>query len=213
MKKTLASVTVAASLLGGAAGAIVFAPSLVSAQAETETETETPAEAPERGAWLAEVLDGLVDDGTLTADQADAVADAITEARPERPFGHFGRGHGPGDGLAELSDLLGLEPAEIGEALRSGESLADIATAQGVDPQAIIDAMVDAAAERLDAAVADGRIDEDAAAERLAEITERANDVVNGDATFEGRRGGFGERGERPFGPGPHGGEDEPADA
>lgn len=216
MKKSLASITVAASLLGGAGGAIVFAPNLVSAQTEADTTTEAEVDttagtdtttAPERGAWLAEVLDGLVADGTLTADQADAVADAIAEARPERGEGHWGRGH-RGEGLEELTDLLGLEPAEIAEALRSGESLADIATAQGVDPQEVIDAMVERVAEHLDEAVADGRIDEDAAAERLAEMTERLTDRVNGELDFEGRGGfgRFGDRGDRQFGGGPFGG-------
>lgn len=234
MKKSLASVTVAASLLGGATGAIVFAPNLVSAQTEaetpadteaepTQTEAETPAEtetdsdAPfERGAWLAEVLDGLVADGTLTEGQADAVADAIAEARPERGEGHWGRGHG-GEGLDELTDLLGLEPAEIAEALRSGESLADVAAAQGVDPQEIIDAMVERATERIDQAVADGRLDEAEAAERLAEITERITDGVNGEFDLEGRRGlgRFGDRddrGGRHFGGGPFGGGDSADD-
>ena len=193
MKKSLASVTIAASLLGGATGAAVFAPNLVSAQTgseSTQPDADATAEAPpEPGAWLADVLAGLVDDGTLTADQADAVADAIEQARPERPDGPWGRrGHGPGgfEGIEDLADVLGLEPFEIGEALRSGDSLADIAGAQGVDPQALIDAMVGRASERLDGAVADGRIDADEAAEHLAEITERITDVVNGEADFAG---------------------------
>lgn len=212
MKKSLASITVAASLLGGAGGAIVFAPNLVSAQTEAETSADAdstdaaPDARPERGAWLTEVLDGLVTEGTLNQDQADAVADAIAEARPERGMGHGGFGRG-GEGLEELSDLLGLEPAEIGDALRQGESLADIATAQGVDPQEIIDAMVARAAEHLDEAVADGRIDEADAADRLAEITERITDGVNGEGGFGGGPGRFGDGGGRHFGHGPFGGE------
>lgn len=221
MKKSIASLTVAASLLGGAAGAIVFAPGPLSAQTEAGTEAPVDGEArPERGAWLAEVLEGLVEDGTLTAEQAEAVETAIAEARPDRHEGRRGRGPGRLEAVEELTDLLGLEAAEIAEALRSGDSLADIAAAQGVDAGDVVDALVERAAERIDEAVAEGRIDEADAADRLAEVTERITAMVDGDAGFErrghgggpladgehGDRGDHGDRGGRRFGHGAFGG-------
>ena len=46
-------------------------------------------------------------------------------------------------------------------------------------PQAVIDALVAEANERIDNAVEDGRIDEAEAAERRAELTERITTLVN----------------------------------
>src|SRR4051812_38643041 len=50
--------------------------------------------------WVKDVLSGLVDKGTLTQDQADAVADALKDARPE----HL---HGPFFGASLLDDAAG----------------------------------------------------------------------------------------------------------
>jgi hypothetical protein len=160
------------------------------------------------GSWLSEVLSGLVEDGTLTQEQADAVEDAVTDARPDRPLrehvierdgpdherhdpGH-GRGAGPVGGgvwgsggpfggpiLDEVADAIGVEPDELTDALIDGQTIAEVATANGVEPQAVIDALVAAAEARLDDLVAAGRLDEQAAADRLARMTERITEAVN----------------------------------
>ncbi len=91
MKKSLASATVAASLLAGGAGAVIFAPNLASAQSESTTESTTEADT-DRSAWMSDALQALVDDGTLTQAQADTVRSTLEAARPERPEGMMGRG-------------------------------------------------------------------------------------------------------------------------
>ena len=85
-------------------------------------------------------------------------------------------------------------------ALRDGQSIADIAAANGVDVQGIIDSMVDAANARIDEAVANERIDADKAAELKANVEERITARVNGERPErdgEGRsfRGPRGNRG------------------
>lgn len=94
----------------------------------------------------------------------------------------------------ELSELLGLPPAEIGERLRGGESLAGIAAVEGVaraDLAATVQAVI---AAKLDAAVAADRITtvERDTLEGLA--VGRIDDLI--DRSIDDRaRGAAGERG------------------
>jgi hypothetical protein len=147
------------------------------------------------GSWVDDALSGLVEDGTLTQAQVDAVEQALEAARPERgpgsghhggPSGHFVRGAG----LDDAAEAIGIEMSVLMDGLRGGQTLAQIADANGVEPQAVIDAMEAAAQERIDAAVEAGRLDEAEAAERTAEATERITELVNEGFQFRG--------GERP---------------
>lgn len=182
MKKSIAATAIAASTLGGvAAGATLFTPVIAGAQDGAE------AEAPE-SSRLSEALQGLVDDGTITESQRDAVVTTLQEARAE----HGRRGHrGPGAGT--VADTLGLEPAELREALQNGLSIADVAAEQGVSTDAVVDAIVDQVEERVNGALDAGRIDADRAAEILAGAEERAEALVNGELERGDR--GFGRRG------------------
>ncbi len=137
------------------------------------------------GGWVDDALSGLVDDGTLTQDQADAVAGALKEARPDHLPGHFGA-WGPRDGfvfgpslLDDAAAAIGVDDDELLDALRDGETIAELAREKGVDPQDVIDAMVAAVHDRLDAAIEDGDLDQEAADERLADVTERITEFVN----------------------------------
>jgi hypothetical protein len=142
---------------------------------ETSATDESTAadDAPLRSRIL-EWLAPLVEDDTITGEQAEAVADTLA--------GHLPRLR-PGVGRAlvavqEAADFLGMTGRELVEALRDGATLADLA---GDDTQALIDHLVGVAEEHLDEAVADGRITEDEKAERLAEATEHITALVNGD--------------------------------
>ena len=140
---------------------------------------------PEPGVRLREQLQELVDNGTLTSEQADAVTTFLVENRPDHGFpGGFPGGHGRGHGVfgierGEIAELLGLEPDELGDLLRDGQSLAEVATAQGVDVQTVIDALVNDVKEHLDEAVANERLTQEEADAKLAEITERITEMVN----------------------------------
>jgi hypothetical protein len=201
------TIGIAGGLLAGTAAGLVFGvPGLTSASSDSgvtaalvqqtdEPDPATdpaadPAEAPpEMGSRLREALQPLVDDETITAEQADAVVTQLMENRPDR--GEFGEGHGPGGrhggpgmfgrgmDAAVLTDLLGLDPQELMTQLRDGKTLAEIATEQNVDPQAVIDALVAEATTRLDQAVTDGRIDQAEADQKLADATTRITDMVN----------------------------------
>lgn len=186
MKKKLATTALTASLLGGGAVAIALAPTAALAQDEVPAET-TETETTDRSAWLDETLSPLVTDGTITQSQADAVADAIRDARPERGerHGRFGAGlRGGGEAL----EAIGLDLDTVRSGLADGMNLGEIAEANGISTDAVVDALVDQMTERLDQAVENGRLTEQEAADKAAEIEERANDIVDGTAEF-GRRG------------------------
>ncbi len=162
-------------------------------------ETAAADEAPLRSRII-EWLAPLVDDDTITDEQAAAVADTLAEHMPRLR-------HGIGRGLVavqEAADFLGMSRPDLVEALRDGSTLAQIAEAGELDPSELIHHLVGVAEERLDEAVADGRITEDEKAERLAEATERITDLVNGELDRPFLGGGFGGPGG--MGPGPRGG-------
>jgi len=197
------TIGLAGGLLAGTAAGLVFGvPGLSSAASDVastpaalvqqtdETDPAAPADAPdapEMGTRLRETLQPLVDDGTITAEQADAVTTQLVENRPERGEGE-GRGpgghRGPGmfaRGVASeaLTDLLGIDAEELRTQLRDGATLADIATAQGVEVQAVVDELVGELDERLTNAVDNGRIDQAEADQKLADAEAKITDMVN----------------------------------
>ena len=193
--KGIASVGLAAGLLGGSAGALALAPSTGLAQAENPADSGDAAsapEAPDPGSRLRAALEPLVDDGTLTQEQADAGVERLLEAQPDRP-----RRHGPG--LDAAAEAIGVSVDDVRDALREGQSVADLATANGVDPQAVVEAMVAELEEHLAERVAEGELTQEEADEKLAEARERITDMVNGELR------GRGPDGARPDGVGPDG--------
>jgi polyhydroxyalkanoate synthesis regulator phasin len=167
-KKLIIATTAGVLTLGGVAVAV---PVL----ADTD-----PVTAAER---IREALTGLVDDGSITDEQADEVAATLGEAGLGDRHGHGDR-HGPGRPLAlhTAADALGLTEGELREALQAdGTSLADVAEAQDVDVDTLVRALVDGQEERIAEAVEDGRLTQEEADERLADLEERVTDLVNSD--------------------------------
>jgi len=194
-------------VIGGTAAGLVFGvPGLTSAASsdvaaqpagvvQQVDDTDPPADAPvdapaEAGTRLRDTLQSLVDDGTITAEQADVVAAHLVENRPGRgergEGGREGRGEGRGPGMfgrgvtsEALTDLLGLDAQELRQQLRDGATLAEIATAQGVETQAVIDELVAELTERVDNAVENGRIDQVEADQKLADAETKITDMVD----------------------------------
>lgn len=198
MRKSLAAGAVSASLLaGGAAGALLFTPTVSGAQSTT-TEAPTPAPAsPNQDPgtapqWMTDALNQLVTDGTLTQAQADAVAQALAAAKPARgpggDHGRGGRGHGPGPGLDAAASAIGVSVEDLRSALKEGQSLAAVAQAHGVDPQKVIEAVASEMNQHLDGALAQGKMTQAEVDEAKAKVNERATAMVNGTAPM-GRPG------------------------
>lgn len=140
---------------------------------ETSDDTQVPEERPEPGERLRETLQPLVDDGTIDATQADAVTEHLVENRPERR-GRHARRVLRADAVAEL---IGIDRETLRAELEAGQSIADVAEANGVDVQTVIDGLIAEAQNRIDAAIERG-LDEERAAERLEKITERIEEGV-----------------------------------
>jgi len=157
-------------------------------------------------ALVAEVethLDEHVADGSLTEDEAAdklAKAEAMISERVNEVPQMGGRGHGFRRG-AQLSttvlDVLGVDAATLRDAFAAGQTVADVASENGVDVNDIVSALVDERATHLAEHVADGSLTQEAADEKLADaeamITERLNTVPP--AGFNGRRSGMGHGG------------------
>jgi hypothetical protein len=182
------------------------------------TDAPIPADPvrPDPSTRLGEVLKPLVDDGTITQDQADKVVAAIVAARPAGgpDGGHRGFGGGPrgliGQGLDVVATTLGITNDEVVTALKDGQTLAELAVANGKTAQDVIDAIVAEATTRINTAVTDGKITQAQADERLADVTTFTTDFVNnGGPAFGGP--GFGGRGFG--GPGHHGDDNDGVDA
>ena len=123
---------------------------------------------PDKATMLKARLQTLVDDGTLTSSQLDAVVAALEAARPMGGHGgpgHDGQNHGGDRGekrqelLAAAADAIGITADELKTAIEGGQTIAQIAEANGKSVQSVIDALV---------------------AQATTDLTQRITDMVNG---------------------------------
>jgi hypothetical protein len=158
------------------------------------------------------VIDKSLADGWLTEDQAEALRERADDGFGfgRMPFGRGGRGFrmgGTGDSLLSVAaEQLGMDATDLLDRLQDGESIADVAEAQGVDPQSIVDAYVAQMKEKLDDAVADEDITQKQADAMLQNMQERIADQVENsggclpfgfEGRMPGRMGGPGRGGMR----------------
>ncbi|MGI9578229.1 MAG: hypothetical protein ACR2OH_08530 [Microthrixaceae bacterium] len=108
----------------------------------------------------------------------------VQDVEGENPEGEAQDGerrrHRGGCNLEDAAAAIGIEETELRESLDSGQSIADVAEANGVSTQDVIDAMVAAKSERIAEKVEEGRLTQAEADEKLAEVDERITDRVNG---------------------------------
>jgi hypothetical protein len=206
VNKKIAAGVLAGLLAGGAAGVALGVPTLSGAQESptttapaesTPTDPATDAARPERGQWVADALAPLVADQVITQAQADAVAAALEAAKPAR--GDGGPGMRGGRGLDSAATALGITADELRTALEGGQSIADVAAANGVDVQVVVDAMLADLKTHLDEEVAAGEHTQEEADAKLAAATERITAMVNGELPAGGPQG-MGRHGHGPGG-------------
>jgi hypothetical protein len=136
---------------------------------------------------LAERLAPLVEDGTLTAEQVEAVAEFIAAELPvpERPRRRAVAGHL----LHHTADFLDIGGRELREELAGGDSIARIAEAEGSTGRALVEYLVEDVEDHLFAAVERGRLDSDRAADLLEEAERRITEFVFDTPQPSGRDG------------------------
>ena len=189
MNKKLTAVGLTAGLIAGAgaglilemsgsAGASSQSAAAVSATGAGSTTADSTTDA-DPTARLQEVLKPLVDDGTITQAQADAVIEALVAARPEGGQGGPGRPGGRGPGFAVVAETLGLTEAEVRDAISNGQTLAQLAEANGSSGAKLVDAILADIKTHMDEKVAAGDLTQAEADARLADAEARVTEFVN----------------------------------
>src|SRR6478672_1742361 len=142
MKKLIAA---AGIVLGLGAAAFVLS-TVVPAGAETGV-TQAVTQAAGRGEKAKGVLDGLVADGTITQDQETKILDALKAAAPRGGKGGALRGRGLAvfkQALDTSAGALGMSADDLKAELKTGKSVADVATEKGVPLDDVTKALTDA---------------------------------------------------------------------
>jgi len=144
-------------------------------------------------------VDTAVEEGRLTEEQGVELKTRIDSGEMQ-----FLRGLGkPGPGrfghfhqfarfpvLRAAAEYLGLAEEELRERLRDGDTLAEVAKAEGKAVDGLVDALVADAEKRLDDAVAAGKLTPAQADELADRLYHRMTDLVNGELPGPG----FGHR-------------------
>jgi hypothetical protein len=149
-----------------------------------------------------QVLEEAVSEGLLTQEQAERMQDRFEQGYgPGMMGGGFARGgrQGAWGGrggflgstenslVAVAAEQLGMTTQELWDQLQDGGSIADVASAQGVDPQAIADAFVEPRTELLSQAVEDGRITQERADWMLEQMGEEVMEHLTEPFSMGGR--------------------------
>lgn len=202
MNKKLTAVGLVAGLIAGAGAGLILEMSGTAGAASqsvavaNEEGTGTDGERPDPGQRLQEVLQPLVDDGTITQAQADAVIEALQAAGPKDGPGGPGRGGpgrgGRGPGFAIVAETLGMTEQEVREAVAGGQTLAELAAANGSSADELVDAILADIKSHLDEKVAAGDLTQEEADAKLAEAEARVAEFVNNTKPMPGRPGGPG---------------------
>src|SRR6478752_1748379 len=134
------------------------------------------------GALIGSTLGNPLASGAQENTSTTTTAPKGSADQGSKPDGDRGFRGGGGVDLEVAAKTLGLSTEELRTQLQDGKSLADIAKAQGVDKQKLIDALVAAGEKRLD--------------EAKAALPDRVAEAV--DATHTPGEGGWGRGGHGP---------------
>ena len=150
--------------------------------------------------------DGLIQ--ALVQAETQNITQRVTDlvdhkGAPQKPagrpgFGPGGPGFNFGQSLQTAATYLGLSVSDLETKVRSGQTLAQIATAQGKTADGLVAALVQAETTQIDQAVKDGKLTADQATKIKSNLQQRITDLVNGKFPMMGGHPGFGPG----FGPG-----------
>lgn len=128
-----------------------------------------------------DLVDEAVADGRITEDEATHIREAIENGKI--PF--FGihkfrhNGHFPLVHFGEVAEFLGVEPADIHQALEDGQSLAQVAEANGKSRDELQAFLMDEVDEYVTQALENGRITEERAAEIRENSSARIDELID----------------------------------
>jgi transposase-like protein len=199
--KIAGGVTALAAVVGsgGAIAAAQLSPADESDAIVADAAKQLGVDADELDAALKKALENRIDvaveAGQLTAAQAAELKQRIAAGEVPLVGLRHGRDHRGGQhGFADLgaaATFLGLTEDALRTRLENGDTLAEIAKAEGKTAAGLVDALVAAARADLDEKVEEGRLTEAERTSILADLESRIEALVNGEARF-GFRGGPG---------------------
>jgi hypothetical protein len=201
LKLKLAGGTAAlAALLGGGAAiaATQLSPAEESDAIVADAAKQLGVDADELGAALKQALenriDAAVEAGRLGEEQAAELKERLEAG--EVPLvglggGHGQRGHHGLVDFAAAAGFLGVTEDALRTRLQAGDTLADVARAEGKTAAGLVDALLAAAKADLEEKVAAGRLTDAQRDSILEGLDGRIEDVVSGEAGL-GFRGGHG---------------------
>lgn len=182
----LAAAVLVAATLGAARAAVAAEPSPAAFLDRLADALGLPRDRVEAAMKQAALgaLEDAVRAGRVSAERAERIRQRIEQGRlwlgP-----HLGRGHGPWGRHAALgviepvARLLGLTPRQLLDELRQGKTLAQVAAAHGKSRDEVKEALRAAARQRLDRAVAAGRLTPEQAQARLQALEERLDALLD----------------------------------
>jgi uncharacterized protein YidB (DUF937 family) len=174
------------------AGPQAFASSFISKLASALGKTEDEVNGAIKQAKT-EVVNELLQQGRISQEQADRTLERIEQGGPFAglPFGHkpiLPRAKqefmakqllAKGQVLKAAAEFLGLPPGQMLKSLREGQSLAEIAQAQGKTREQLKTAIVDSTKQALDKLVASGKLAQQRADAALQRLQENLDKVID----------------------------------
>lgn len=152
-----------------------------------------------------QTIDEAVAAGKLTADQAAQLKARAAQEPFAGPFGGPGRGGPGGPGhfgeLSGVAQYLGMQQADLMQALQSGKTLAQVAQEHGKSRDDLKTYLVNQEKARLDQAVKDGRLTQDQADQRLQKMTANVDKLLDSTMPPHGMGGRPGPNGTAPQAP------------
>ena len=133
-------------------------------------------------AIVVERLQALVEEGNLTQDALELIAEELQDridslieevftddddARPDLPFS-----------IGDLATILEIEPSRLHSLLRGGNSILNIAGRRGINRDRLIETLTRLARQRLQGLVADGAIHRKDLAQLLADIENKIKNHI-----------------------------------
>ena len=137
-------------------------------------------------------LNEAVAEGKITGEEALEKAVHIQERAEKIVNSPFGEGKADRDRpdregknrkgfhvIGEVIESLGLEKETLRAGIESGQTLGEIAEANGIASESVMETIVSLITDRLNEAVAEGKITGEEALEKAVHIQERAEKIVN----------------------------------
>jgi hypothetical protein len=143
-----------------------------------------------------ERVNTAVASGEIQQARADQLVENIPSRIDELLNGEFRERGGRGEGRGDRGDMrgqgerflveaaataTGLEPRDLLSELRDGGTMADVIVANGGDVQSVINIAIASATQRINAAVAEGRMTQEEADSLLSEVPARYESLLNTD--------------------------------